>query len=357
MKLCGEFVKHNVFGIGEIIEFDNNHVTVIFENKEEKKFIYPSSFGKFLHIQNKALLIEIENINAAVASRQLEIKKENEELIKLELNNRKTKLNKKSPSTSKVDNKSNIAFKCNYCDGGKNKDSIGYTNVCSIETIEYNINVAKRVWCSSSESLCNKYIKGEFSRKELLNTCNNDGFVCYESQMLRKWRAYAGIAQKGVNKGKPMKLKSVKANSLAMLTTKLPNEKDEERFIFAVFLIDENYEGDNTEEGYVGANPKYKIQLSLDEAKQIKFWNYYFNPNKPEKILFGSALHRYITDMQAAQVLNEICKVKKGTKDEYKSKELLRFYCNLKRLDIDNIINPNGALKRIEANTTMKFII
>lgn len=79
----------------------------------------------------------------------------------------------------------------------------------------------------------------------------------------------------------------------------------------------------------------------------MKFWDYYFNENKPEKIIFGSGLHRYITDIQAAQVLKKICEIKKGTSGEMISKEFLEYYCRIKDLDIDSIPIPNGALQRI----------
>lgn len=144
-----------------------------------------------------------------------------------------------------------------------------------------------------------------------------------------------------------MTLRNINANSLAFLTTRLPYAEDKERFIFAVFLVDENYEGDNKEEGYVEANSKYKIALSLDEARRLNFWDYYFNPNKPEKIIFGSGLHRYLTDIQAVQVLKKIYEIKKGTSGEEFSKKFLEHYCRIKEIDIDNIPIPNGALQRI----------
>lgn len=57
---------------------------------------------------------------------------------------------------------------------------------------------------------------------------------------------------------------------------------------------------------YVAANPKYRIQLSLNEARELKFLDYYYNENKPELIKLGSGLHRYFTDTQAAQELKNI---------------------------------------------------
>lgn len=57
MELCGQVVKHKVFGRGQIIEFDNNHVTILFENsREEKKFKYPQVFDSFLKLENESLI-------------------------------------------------------------------------------------------------------------------------------------------------------------------------------------------------------------------------------------------------------------------------------------------------------------
>ena len=52
-----------------------------------------------------------------------------------------------------------------------------------------------------------------------------------------------------------MRLLKVQKNSLAVLTTREPNAaSDESRFVFAVFLVDESYEGDNRDAGYIAKN-------------------------------------------------------------------------------------------------------
>ena len=53
--------------------------------------------------------------------------------------------------------------------------------------------------------------------------------------------------------------------------------------------------------------------MSPDEAKELRFWNYYFCQNARDVIKFGSGLHRYISDEQAAQILQDIAHVKKGS--------------------------------------------
>lgn len=353
MELYGELVKHKVFGKGQIVKFVDNYLTVLFEeNKIEKKFSYPEAIGSFLQLENHVLSSQIEDERKEKERIEAEKKRAEEQQDILVKEAEKASKAKPSKSTKlKIAVRSNIAFKCNYCDGGQSTESVGYKGVCSYETVKYNIEVAKHVWCRQPENMCSKYLQGKISRKEICNFYEKtktefSKSVCYESQMLEIWNAGAGVTQNGDDKGKPMSLKGVKANSLALLTTKLPNAEDEDRFIFAVFLIDESYEGDNKDEGYVSANPKYRIQLSLEEAKKLKFWDYYFNPNKPEKIIFGSGLHRYLTDIQSAQVLEKICEIKKGTPMEKLAKELFEHYCKIKGLDATNIPKPEGAKNR-----------
>lgn len=354
MNICGQIVKHRTFGLGKIVNFDSNYVTVLFDkSKEEKRFSYPSSFGVFLELENNVLIKQIEEDKKVFEQKEIEKKRISEEHAKLALSMKSKEDGEKwvKDTTAKASDKNNIAFKCNYCDGGSSKEAVGYRGVCSDEAIKYNINVAKHIWCSQPDNMCYKYLHGEISRDEICKFYETtktefSKSVCYESQMLEIWNAGAGVTQNGDDKGKPMSLRNAKANSLALLTTKLPYADDIDRFIFAAFLIDESYEGDNREEGFVRAHPKYRIQLSLDEAKKLKFWDYYYNPNKPEKIVFGSGLHRYFTDTQAAQVLKSISEIKKGKSEEELTQEFLEHYVRIKNLDVDDIPIPNGALKR-----------
>lgn len=229
--------------------------------------------------------------------------------------------------------RANIAFKCTYSDGGQSNDQIGYCGVCSDEIIEYNLK--NGTWCA--ESLCKKYYDQEMTRSELEDECKNDKYICYESQMLRDWKAMAGVIQKGRNKGKPMKLKQVQINSLCILTTRNPDSTEKQRYIFAVFLVDDSYDGDNWDEGYVAAHSKFKIKLSTEEAHKLLFWNYYANENHPEKPAWGSGLHRYLNDVKAVQILRDIVNVKKGTKDEALANEFLNHFCQVNLVDISEI--------------------
>lgn len=46
------------------------------------------------------------------------------------------------------------------------------------------------------------------------------------------------------------------------------------------------------------------------------FWNYHSNSNNAGVAAWNSGLHRYFDDLEGAQIIRDIAKVKKGTLDE-----------------------------------------
>lgn len=346
----GQVVLHNEFGEGIVTDVEGRHITVRF-SECEKTFVYPDAFTNFLVAKDNAVMTaikaDLKRVEEAELRKQEEtaLKAASEKLRAYEPPEKK----RVGKSQSKAYSRANIAFKCNYCDGGKTKDRIGFHGVCSDKMIRHNIEIQHHVWCSTDECLCHRYYDGKMSRRDLeefMNQNSNNGFVCYESAMLRDWHAAAGIVQTGDNKGKPMRLMRVQPNSLAVLTTREPGATDDKRFVFAVFLVDETYEGDNRDEGYVTTNSEYKIQMRPNEAQRVKFWDYYFNPNAPELVKFGSGLHRYLSDIQAAQILQDVAAIKVGTSDESLSLRFFQHFCRINGIDKSSIPPPCGALKK-----------
>ena len=340
MDLINIKVRHKLLGEGIIVANENEYIIVKFKN-DKKKFRYPNAFDKYLTAESididQSIKKEIETI------KKLE-KDKKEQLSELEyqnqISNKYIKVKKGGYS------RANIAFKCNFCDGENSDEQVGFNGVCSDNVIKNNIELEKRAWCSSDECDCGKYLKGDISRLELENFCNDGGFVCYESQMLRDWRAMAGVVQNGEKKGQPMKLNKVKNNSLCILTTRDPNSTESERYIFGAFLVDETYEGDNEGEGYVTTKSKYRIKLSPKEAHKMLFWNYHANDNKPEVVAWSSGLHRYFEDEEAVQILKDISKLKEDTDEEVLANEFLLYFARINNIDINTVPEKNGALKR-----------
>ena len=331
--MLGSVVTHKAWGNGIVVEQTDSIITVRFDIGD-KKFIFPAAFDSFLSTEDSVLLTEIKEQKAIA-----EAKKQAIMPVPVRSDSPATTEPEKKKKTPRPVERSNVAFKCNYCDGGRSSSCVGYKGVCSDPMIHYNIETAKHIWCGS-DSPCKKYLDGEISRSELEET-----FACYESTMLTEWKASAGVVQNGIDKGKPMKLLKVQNNSLCVLTTRLPDSADDTRFVFAVFLVDESYEGDGREEGYVTNHSKWRIELTPDEAHKILFWNYYVNKNAPEKIVFGSGLHRYLDDIQAAQILRDIVAVKEDDVGKALATDFFHHFCAVVGIEENDIPPCAGALK------------
>lgn len=223
-----------------------------------------------------------------------------------------------------------IAFKMNYCDGGKNSEHVGFYGICSDAIIKYNIKKKKRKWCSNDNCACKQYYDKKNSRAELEEKFEDEidgAFICYESTALRDGIFWAGIDEKG----SPRFIRNAKAGHLCLLTTVLPNMKEEDRFIVALFIIGEFFEGDEEECGFVKTSD-YFLEFKPNETTKMKFWEVYQNPNAPDRIQWGSGLFRYFSDDDAVKFLKMAVEVKNGTDDEDFAKDFLNHYCELNSL-------------------------
>lgn len=346
MNLDNEIVIHKVFGEGSILQLEEDILTVAFISGE-KRFIFPDAFNGFLMAKDPKISEQIqERIKEFKRVKQKHLQeKQNAAAIERQLYTEQKEFRPPRKSVKNI-RRANIAFKCNFCDGGQSDEQVGFNGVCSDDLIYNNIVMEKRTWCNSDDCPCLRYHSGNMTREELDSICKDDGFVCYESQMLREWKAMAGIVQHGKNKGKPMKLNQVQTNSLCVLTTRDPRSKEEDRYIFAVFLVDDSYEGDGRDEGYVSTTSEYKIKLTPTEARSLLFWNYHANDNHPEVAVWSSGLHRYFEDEQAVQILRDIAKIKRGTDEEVLSERFFQHFCRINGVDISTVKGLSGALKK-----------
>lgn len=133
---------------------------------------------------------------------------------------------KRATAQPRKSSESNLAFKCNFCNGGCSNTCIGYKGACSDDQIRYNIEVRHHSWCSNVNSSCRQYLDGEITRAELDSMNMDGGFVCYESRMLTAWTAAAGEdldENGGISQGR--RIQDASSNSLAILTTRYPEQR------------------------------------------------------------------------------------------------------------------------------------
>ncbi len=234
---------------------------------------------------------------------------------------------------------SNVAFKCTYCDGGQCADHIGFSGVCSEETIRYNIKVKNHVWCCESDCDCWKYYNGKKLYARVAKV------PCYESRLLENWVMCSGIYHNGDRRDQPIPMHQARKNSLCVLTTREPRKSERERIIFGVFLIGKFEPATTAESAIVTADAAYKIVLTPDEAQEMKFWKFHANENSPSVARWNTGLFRYLTFEVSAQILRAIVDVKKKTGNAKSAQNFFNHFCEIHGIDQSKLPEPNGAIK------------
>lgn len=348
MNLINSIVLHKTFGKGVIVAQSGDYVTVKFPSKE-CRFVSPDAFSKYIKCEDEKLQQELElafSIKQEAAEKKAQEEREAQRKAEEDARRRAEEERRfKRVVYDRHADENNLAFKCNFCNGGCDSNCLGFKNVCSDQLIRYNIEKKGRAWCSDeNDSYCYKYYKGLIDREEL-EKVHKTRSVCYESRMLVDWKAEAGEDRNGIDGPRARRITNASKDSLAVLTTELPDmEGGKERVIFGVFITGVVDEGDDIQAGYVKAMGNYYVELTPSEAKQMKFWHYYTNPRNPQTIQWGTGLYRYMKDITCARILLDIIAIKKNPQEKAHVREMLDYYCEVKNLDIDNIPAASGVI-------------
>ena len=328
MNFSGEKVISKKYGTGYVMgEPDGNIIKVGFEDGREASFSTDQSFALGV------VYFENEELNEYVKGLSEDRKKAKEEEIKKAVSQVDI-VKAVNPSTGKTGyqnkNGGNIAVKCTYCDGGKDAVNVGFNGICSAETMAYNTK--NRVWCKNADCPCKQYMDGKISWEEL----KAKDIICYESQMLNTWKISAGTFHNGDSAGDAKTIKSAGMHGLVILTTREPEAKQEDRYIFGAFIFNKICEGNKDVEGYAEADLNYTIALTPEEAKGFSYWEFCENKtdNPDRKRFWGSNLIRYFDDDTAVKILKRIIEIKKGTFEETKAQNILDRFCELQNITL-----------------------
>lgn len=340
MNLIGEQIIHCTLGEGTIVYQErknngNDYVGVSLAGST-REFQYPYAFERILTLSDSAKQVLIKSeipMSPKPSAKPSTSSKPHKELQ-----------NKRISHTHHNSEDGNLAIKCTRNDGGSSPEVVGFSGICSRQMIRHNIQKQKHIWCSNPNCSCRQFLDGNLSWDDL-ETDYRDGRLCYDSRYLIDWTVYGGYVHNGDREGEPIPFKYAAVNKLSVLTTRDPGMSEKERYIFGVFLIQSVDPGNADHSGFADADPKYRLSLSPKQSKKILFWNYYANNNKPTIAKWGSGLHRYLSDEVAAQILQDVTKIKCGTRDEALAQEFLRIYYNNSDLNSKALNKPMGALQ------------
>ncbi len=186
-----------------------------------------------------------------------------------------------------------VAIKCTYNNGDEGL-YVGFNGTCSDGNIKRNIE-GGRVWCSQGSCECRKYYDGGF-----------EGVIptdpCYESVLFRDCKYGAGWYHNGEKAGTPKHLRNVIKGKIAILITRFPDDEEIDRKIIGFFKIAQvtNNPGEET---ILIADKSLCVRLSMEEAKELYFWDYYTTYGGA---VWGTLLIRYLNDSQFVNILTDL---------------------------------------------------
>lgn len=295
---------------------DNNYIKVTFETGI-KCNIKTSLEKGIIKIQNEILVAQIfeaSNIIEKDANALKEKKKEENRIIneqkakeyaekaktareRLDNNPTKSKSKRSNDRSSKYENKRNIAYKATYCDGNGN----WFRRPCSLACMERNI-YGGRSWCN--ESLCKQYMIGKASMNDINKKWETD--LCYESRILEDYSVSAGLDKKTK---RARDFAELDVDRLVILTTVEPECDGKDRIIFGAFLVQRIIPKKEFVAAKAISYPDCRLELTIEEARQMRFWDYYQNENNPASTQWGTGLFRNLYDVQAAKILRDIVEI------------------------------------------------
>ncbi|HIW35051.1 MAG TPA: malate synthase [Candidatus Paenibacillus intestinavium] len=167
-----------------------------------------------------------------------------------------------------------------------------------------------------------------------------------QQNVFTDWRASTGKVQNGKNKGQPNRVARLLPNSACLLTARGSDQSETERRIFGLYMVNETFFGDLSNDGMVPAHTEFKIKLTDQEAENMLFWNYYINKNFPERLTWNSGKYRYFDNVWTAQILKDIIALRTDEEKIKEAKNFLEYFCQMNLLDMDNIPQAQGASKQ-----------
>lgn len=167
-----------------------------------------------------------------------------------------------------------------------------------------------------------------------------------QQSVFNDWQVSTGKIQSGKNKGQLNRVARLRPNSAGLLTARESDQPETKRRILGLYMVNEMFSGNLSEDGMVPSHAEFRIELTDQEAEKMLFWNYYVNKNYPHRTTWNSGKFRYFDNVWTAQILKDIIALKTDEEQIKEAKNFLEYFCQMNALDMENIPVANGALKQ-----------
>ncbi|MGM8366668.1 malate synthase [Virgibacillus sp. W0181] len=167
-----------------------------------------------------------------------------------------------------------------------------------------------------------------------------------QQSVFSDWQVSTGKVQTGKSKGEPNRPARLGPNSAGLLTARGSDQPETDRQILGLYMVNEIFTGNLSDDGMVPAHTEFRIKLTKQEAEEMLFWSYYINKSHPHRMTWNSGKYRYFDNVWTAQILKDIIALKTDKEEIKLAENFLEYFCKMNALDMDNIPEANGALKQ-----------
>lgn len=178
----------------------------------------------------------------------------------------------------------NVAIKLNWNDQD-------YGDVCTDAAYQHNLLASPGSYCPISPC------------RQFTGTTDLTNYPCYESVAFSQLMVGAGWDHKGGHLHRPRRFLSVRRNRYAVLTTIKPGDDERRRRIIGMLWMARITE-DPGHETMIYGEPEHSFVALLD--LDLCFWDYYRNPNRPDKIAWQSQLNRYLSNEATLKIMSDM---------------------------------------------------
>lgn len=139
-------------------------------------------------------------------------------------------------------------------------------------------------------------------------------------------RVSAGTYLSGCAKGQPRVLDRLKPNSLCLLTARPAGQPEEERKILAVFMVKEDFFGEDVSDGIIEGHLQHRILIPKEHG--LPFWPYL----KDVFPRWGSTAYKYCSCEAAGRVLSDLAERPACAAQKDTILDLYRYFCERNHL-------------------------
>jgi hypothetical protein len=142
---------------------------------------------------------------------------------------------------------------------------------------------------------------------------------------------FSGNYRTGDNKGNPRTPSRINPNSACLLTY-CETDSEQDRYIWGVFMVQDDFIGSECRDGMIPAHEKYRIILDKKDRKKLKYWSYFDKEVAEKNTKWGSVEIKYFSNYIMYDILKDFSQIYRNTKNEKLCEEFINYYCKLNKI-------------------------